>query len=94
MSFVSIEPFVSFMYQLTIDFDTAERVLKIVPGPEPKVYTIGGQLRTGQHRTDGKYKVRRIVAVPPSSFISMSTILNVTFVPRVAVFGRGGWVGW
>jgi isopenicillin N synthase-like dioxygenase len=34
----------------------ADRVLKIIPGRAPVVKTIGGPLRTGQHRDDGKYK--------------------------------------
>lgn len=34
----------------------ADSVLKIVPGPDPVITTIGGPLRTGAHRTDGKYK--------------------------------------
>mmetsp|Transcript_17280 Transcript_17280/g.24016 ORF Transcript_17280/g.24016 Transcript_17280/m.24016 type:complete len:172 (-) Transcript_17280:37-552(-) len=34
----------------------ADTVLKIVPGIEPQISTIGGPLRTGAHRTDGKYK--------------------------------------
>jgi len=31
-------------------------VLKVVPGPEPQIKTIGGPLRSGQHRNDNKYK--------------------------------------
>lgn len=34
----------------------ADTVLKIEPGLEPRLTTIGGPLRTGEHRTDGKYK--------------------------------------
>jgi isopenicillin N synthase-like dioxygenase len=34
----------------------ADSVLKVVPGLEPKLETIGGPLRTGSHRNDGKYK--------------------------------------
>ena len=34
----------------------ADTVLKIVPGDDPKMMEIGGPLRTGKHRTDGKYK--------------------------------------
>lgn len=34
----------------------ADRVLKVIPGPEPEVYTIGETLQSGAHRTDGKYK--------------------------------------
>ena len=31
-------------------------MLKIIPGDEPEIREIGGPLRTGKHRTDGKYK--------------------------------------
>lgn len=34
----------------------ADTVLKIIPGLEPRLTTIGGPLRTGKHRSDGKYK--------------------------------------
>jgi hypothetical protein len=34
----------------------ANTVLKIVPGDVPRLSEIGGPLRTGKHRTDGKYK--------------------------------------
>lgn len=34
----------------------ADTVLKIEPGLEPRLLTIGGPLRTGRHRSDGKYK--------------------------------------
>lgn len=34
----------------------ADRVLKITPGLEPKLELIGDTLRTGSHRSDGKYK--------------------------------------
>ncbi|GAX17448.1 hypothetical protein FisN_5Hh096 [Fistulifera solaris] len=34
----------------------ADRVLKVIPGLQPKIHTIGGVLRSGSHRTDGKYK--------------------------------------
>ncbi|KAI2490227.1 hypothetical protein MHU86_24356 [Fragilaria crotonensis] len=34
----------------------ADTVLKIEPGVEPRLSTIGGPLRTGRHRSDGKYK--------------------------------------
>ena len=34
----------------------ADTVLKIIPGDEPEIREIGGPLRTGKHRTDGKYK--------------------------------------
>lgn len=30
--------------------------MKIVPGKEPQISTFGGPLRTGAHRSDGKYK--------------------------------------
>jgi hypothetical protein len=35
---------------------TADRVLKVIPGPQPEIHTIGDVLRSGSHRTDGKYK--------------------------------------
>jgi len=34
----------------------ANKVLKVKPGLKPEIYTIGGHLRTGEHRIDGKYK--------------------------------------
>lgn len=34
----------------------ADTVLKLIPGPKPQITTIGGPIRTGAHRTDGKYK--------------------------------------
>lgn len=34
----------------------ADRVLKVEPGLEPKLTIIGDNLRTGEHRSDGKYK--------------------------------------
>ena len=34
----------------------ADTVLKIEPGYPPRILTIGGPLRTGLHRSDGKYK--------------------------------------
>ena len=34
----------------------ADTVLKIIPGDEPEIREIGGPLRTGKHRTDGRYK--------------------------------------
>jgi hypothetical protein len=35
---------------------TADRVLKVIPGPQPEIHTIGDVVRSGSHRTDGKYK--------------------------------------
>ena len=34
----------------------ADTVLKIEPGSPPRITTFGGPLRSGQHRSDGKYK--------------------------------------
>ena len=34
----------------------ADSVLKVEPGKEPKLTLLGSDLRTGEHRTDGKYK--------------------------------------
>lgn len=28
----------------------------MIPGPRPEIHTIGNALRSGSHRTDGKYK--------------------------------------
>ena len=34
----------------------ADKVLKVEPGLEPKLSFLGNNLRTGEHRNDGKYK--------------------------------------
>ena len=34
----------------------SDRVLKIIPGLKPSMELIGNELRSGIHRTDGKYK--------------------------------------
>ena len=34
----------------------ANTILKVVPGEVPVISEFGGPLRTGQHRSDGKYK--------------------------------------
>ena len=35
---------------------TATQVLKIEPGLQPKLTLLGENIRTGEHRNDGKYK--------------------------------------
>lgn len=45
-----------YTFLMLVFVSTADRVLKVVPGPQPEVYTIGDPLRSGAHRADGKYK--------------------------------------